>query len=375
MTIQILIVEDEAIIADTLATRLTKMGYQVVDTIDTGEDAIEISIQKKPDLVLMDIMLAGDMDGIEAAQRIYHILSIPIVFLTAYADEKTLEKAKITKPFGYIVKPFKEQELKATIEIALSRHQAEIELQKAMSMAETYRQKAEEKNHSQSQYVSMVCHEFRTPLSAIQLSAEMLSVYSDLFSPEKKETHLKRIQAATQNINLLLEEVLLFGKAESGKLKLNLQLMNLIEFCQDLLDVIKVNPKTNHHLEFEHDGRCDRVHLDEKLMWHLLNNLLSNAIKYSPQGGTVLLTLRRENNGIFLQVKDEGIGISDEDQKTLFEPFQRAKNVGKIPGTGLGLAIAKQAVDLHQGQIAVESKIGQGTTFTVLLPDRTAENP
>jgi signal transduction histidine kinase len=368
MTIRILIVEDEAIIADTLATRLTKMGYEVVDLVDTGEDAIATAISNQPNLVLMDIMLAGDMDGIEAADQIYKAVQIPVVFLTAYADEATLDRAKITKPFGYIVKPFKERELKATIEIAISRHQAEVELQKATTLAETYRQSAEAQNKSQNQYVSMVCHEFRTPLSAIQLSAEMLSVYKDIFSEEKKETHLKRIQAATQNINLLLEEVLLFGKAESGKLKLNLQRMSLTEFCQDLVEVMQNHPKTKNPLVFEQQGNCDRVYLDEKLMWHLINNLLSNAIKYSPQGGTVILRLACDRDRIILQVQDEGIGIAEEDQKSLFEPFQRAKNVGKIPGTGLGLAIVKQAVDLHNGCIQVSSKINQGTTFTIALP-------
>ncbi|MFP4009076.1 MAG: ATP-binding protein [Spirulinaceae cyanobacterium] len=368
MTIRILIVEDEAIIADTLATRLTKMGDEVVDLVDTGEDAIATTVSNQPNLVLMDIMLAGDMDGIEAADQIYKAVQIPVVFLTAYADEATLDRAKITKPFGYIVKPFRERELKATIEIAISRHQAEAELQKATAIAESYRQSAEAQNKSQNQYVSMVCHEFRTPLSAIQLSAEMLSVYKDIFSEEKKETHLKRIQAATNNINLLLEEVLLFGKAESGKLELNLQLMSLTEFCKDLIEVIQNHPKTHHQLVFEQQGNCDRVYIDEKLMWHLINNLLANAIKYSPKGGTVILRLACDADNIILQVQDEGIGIAEEDHKSLFEPFQRARNVGKIPGTGLGLAIVKQAVDLHNGCIQVSSKINQGTTFTVTLP-------
>jgi signal transduction histidine kinase len=108
--------------------------------------------------------------------------------------------------------------------------------------------------------------------------------------------------------------------------------------------------------------------MDEKLLRQILENLLSNAIKYSPSGGNVELTLSDFSNQAVFQIRDHGIGIPAEDQQQLFETFHRATNVGTIAGTGLGLAIVKRCVDIHQGQITVESEVGVGTTFTVTLP-------
>ncbi len=123
--IKILVVEDEVIVAHDLANRLKKMGYQVTATVASGEEAIEKASENKPDLVLMDIVLKGDMDGITAAKKIQTKINVPIVFLTAYADKTTLERAKITNPFGYIVKPFQQQDLQVAIEIALQLHEIE----------------------------------------------------------------------------------------------------------------------------------------------------------------------------------------------------------------------------------------------------------
>lgn len=125
---RILIVEDESIVAENLKERIEKLGYQVIDIISTGEEAIKVAVEQSPDLVLMDIMLAGKMDGVEAAGKIHSQVDIPIVYLTAYSDPGTLQRAKITQPFGYLIKPFKERELHTTIEIALYKHQLEHQL-------------------------------------------------------------------------------------------------------------------------------------------------------------------------------------------------------------------------------------------------------
>lgn len=126
----ILVVEDESIIAKDIQQSLKKLGYTVVDVCATGEDAIKQSEELKPDLVLMDIMLKGDMTGIEAAAHIRERFNIPVIFLTAYADESTLNKAKITEPYGYIIKPFKEVDLRTTIEMSLYKHEKELGVKK-----------------------------------------------------------------------------------------------------------------------------------------------------------------------------------------------------------------------------------------------------
>ncbi len=124
----ILVVEDENIVALSIKNKLEMMGYSVVDTASSGEDAVVKADLFYPDLVLMDVMLRGEMDGIEAAEKIREKFDIPVIFLTAYTDDNTLERAKIAEPYGYISKPFKEQDLKSNIEMALHKHENEIRL-------------------------------------------------------------------------------------------------------------------------------------------------------------------------------------------------------------------------------------------------------
>lgn len=128
--INVLVVEDESIVSKDIQHSLKKLGYNVVGASSTGEKAIELAGEERPDIILMDIMLKGDMNGIEAAEKIKERYSIPIVFLTAYADESTLSKAKITEPYGYILKPFKEIDLHTTIEMAVYKHSKEQEMVK-----------------------------------------------------------------------------------------------------------------------------------------------------------------------------------------------------------------------------------------------------
>jgi signal transduction histidine kinase len=366
---KILVVEDEAIVAEDIASRLENMGYVVADIVASGEAAIAAATESSPNLVLMDIMLRGEMDGVEAAQRIHQAFKIPVIYLTANADETTLQRAKLTEPFGYLLKPFKEKELKATIEIALARHEAEVQVQKALAMAEHLRQEAQQLSTLKSHFISMASHEFRTPLAVIKVATEILQHYDHRLPEDKKTQHFQRIQAATDSINQLLEDVLTLGQVDSGNMNCSFSPIDVVDFCQELLEAPQWQNNSTCLLKFVNQcGDQRQAWLDEKLLWHLLNNLLSNAIKYSPQGGTVILTVSQPDELLCFEVQDQGIGIPLADQKTLFEPFHRAANVGRIPGTGLGLAIAKRSVELHRGEISIQSTLGEGTTFTVKLP-------
>ena len=291
---------------------------------------------------------------------------------------------------------------------------AEAEMAKAL-------QQERELNELKSNFIAIASHQFRTPLTTIFSSAELLERYRDRFSEEKQLTHLSRIQTAVQQMTVLLDDVLLVGKAGAGKLEFNPTPIDLVQFCEDLVEELQLSDKNQHVITFTHQGNCKKAvegttdilpMLDEKYLRHIFENLLSNAIKYSPNGGTVrfdlvcfcdrvkrsysdsaaLASLRASERASALlrsplalplakrgeaqasadcaifKVQDEGIGIPQEDIPYLFETFQRARNVGTIQGTGLGLAIVKQCVDLHGGEILVESEVGSGTTFTVTLP-------
>jgi signal transduction histidine kinase len=166
----------------------------------------------------------------------------------------------------------------------------------------------------------------------------------------------------------LLEDVLTIGKAEAGKLKFTPSPIDVVVFCRDLVESLQMSAKPQHELNFVVIGDGSDAQMDEKLLGHILTNLLTNAIKYSPDGGTVQFDLVCDRSWVIFRIRDSGIGIPPQDLERLFESFGRASNVGAIPGTGLGLAIVKRCVDLHKGQITVESEVGVGTTFTVTLP-------
>jgi PAS domain S-box-containing protein len=241
------------------------------------------------------------------------------------------------------------------------RKQAEIEIRNALAQEK-------ELNELKSRFISMTSHEFRTPLSTILSSAELLEYYADKLPPAEKSELFRQIGTATKRMTELLEDVLAIEKAESGKLQFNPATLDLEKFCQNLVAEMQLTAGNNHQIFFTNFGDCKNVFMDEKLLTHILSNLLSNAMKYSPQGGIVKFDLDCNDREAIFQIQDSGIGIPLEDQAKLFESFHRARNVGNISGTGLGLFIVKTMVDLHKGKISVNSQVGFGTTFTAIVP-------
>ena len=359
--INILIVEDELLIAKNLSHKLESLGYQIVGIVSCGADAIQRAGEMKPDLILMDIVIKGDMDGIETAVIINQKFDIPIIYTTAYADDETLQRAENTGSYGYLLKPFKQRELHATIKIALSKHQEAVKMQKLIALAAA-------KSENRSRFFSMAYHDLNTPLTTIQLSAEMLEDSELQCGSGTINKNVARIKKAVNNMSGLLEDILMLSQAEYGKVSLNLNPINATDFCTSILEELQPLVTDKHLINFRTHTEPVYANLDAKLLHHLLTNLLSNAIKYSPNGGNVSLELSCENQQIIFCVRDEGIGITAEDREKLFQQFERGANVGKIKGSGLGLCIVKHIVDVHGGTISVESAIGKGTTFIVTLP-------
>jgi PAS domain S-box-containing protein len=217
-------------------------------------------------------------------------------------------------------------------------------------------------------FVSMMSHEFRNPLSAIAVSSELLRNFSDRASQQQKSQYLDRIEGAAKEMLQLLDDILNLTKAEVGKLELDAQLFDLAEFCHNLVQGMQMNVGSKRAIALVIQGECHPCYMDEKLLGHILTNLLSNAIKYSPEGSEIRFELFCQNTEAVFRIQDCGIGISPDDRQKLFESFHRGKNVGKIPGTGLGLCIVKRFVDVLGGKITLESEVGVGTTFTVTLP-------
>ncbi|HLO83507.1 MAG TPA: PAS domain S-box protein [Nostocaceae cyanobacterium] len=241
-----------------------------------------------------------------------------------------------------------------------NRKQLEQELRVAL-------EKEKELNELKSRFISMTSHEFRTPLSTILSSSELLEHYRHKWTQEKQLIHLHRIQTAVKRMTEMLNDVLVIGRADAGKLEYRPSTFDLITYCYQLVEEVRLY-SDQHQITFNSQYASLPCYMDDKLLGYILSNLLSNAIKYSPNGGLVSFTVTCENEQAILEIQDQGIGIPPEDLPRLFESFHRARNVGNIIGTGLGLSIVKKCVDIHQGKIIVNSIPGVGTKFTISLP-------
>ncbi|NWJ98419.1 MAG: HAMP domain-containing histidine kinase, partial [Chloroflexi bacterium] len=218
-------------------------------------------------------------------------------------------------------------------------------------------------------FISMASHDFRTPLTAILSSAELLENYGNRWDNERKQKIYQRIYTSVQNMTELLDEVLYITKSEAGKLEFNPTLCYLPGFCSELVEEIQLGSgSTDHHFELVLPTNPKQVWADQKLLRKILANLLTNAVKYSPPGSTVHFELAYREEEVVIIIKDEGIGIPEEGLNHLYEVFYRATNVANIKGTGLGLVIVKKSLEAHGGKIEVKSKVGSGTSCTVTIP-------
>ena len=221
-----------------------------------------------------------------------------------------------------------------------------------------------------SRFVTMASHEFRTPLSTILSSAYLLEKYNELHPDPKVEKHIHRIKAAVGGMKNILEDFLSLGKLEEGLVQTNAELLSvaeldsmLKEFLQELDGLLKRGQKIDYINSVDRDIRIDKT-----LVKNILINLVSNAIKFTDDNDTIRLITAIEEGNFVVTVEDNGIGISEEDQQHLFERFFRAKNASNIEGTGLGLHIVAKYLELMNGTITMKSKLNEGSTFTISVP-------
>ncbi|MGL6338721.1 MAG: ATP-binding protein [Waterburya sp.] len=237
-------------------------------------------------------------------------------------------------------------------------------------------QKIKQILEQEKKLISMISHELKTPLNLISFASNLLNTYGDRWKPGKVKQHLERLQRGVDTISLLIDEWLILGKADIGKLKLEPQSFNLEKFCRNLLSDLQLGDDPSdtlrdrhpQQINFFYQGDGSSVNLDRRILQLILTNLLENAIKYSPNQGDVDFTVVCQPEQLIFQIKDRGIGITQSDLEQLFKPFYRGKNVDNIPGHGLGLAVVKKLVELSNGQINVKSQLGIGTEFIISIP-------
>ncbi len=388
----ILIVDDNPTNLALLDYALSTAGYNVRIEVE-GLNVIKQVHLSIPDLILLDIMLP-DMNGFDVCQQLKAdaiTQSIPIIFMTALVDTVDIVKGFSLGAVDYITKPFHKEELLARVRNHLHlRHLSkalenqnqqlieltqELENRVAARTAELKKALETEKelNQFKSRFITMASHEFRTPLAIISSSSGILQQFSDRLSEDRKKKHLEIIQNTIIYITQMLDDILMINRADNEKFELQLHTLDIIAFCRQIIEGITDNTqptKINLSVDLREMIAPESlmVKCDKKLLEVIFTNLLSNAIKYSQERDLVDFTFTKEDNKLIFKISDRGIGIPEADQVNLFSPFHRGSNIGTIPGTGLGLAIVKQCLDLHHGEINIESQAGKGTICTVTIP-------
>ncbi|MDA0335831.1 MAG: response regulator [bacterium] len=375
---RILVVEDEGIVALDIQGKLEGMGYLVPRVVSSGLDAIAAATQLKPDLVLMDIQLEGEMDGIDAATKIHADLGIPVVYLTAYSDERTLERAKAARPFGYLLKPFEERELYTTVEIAIYKHQAERE---RLRLEESLRQS--QKMEAIGQLTAGVAHHFNLMLQGIVGNLDLAA----MDAPVALRPFLDDAAYDADRAARLVRQLMLFYRQEQS----DRSTIEPAKLVQEVTTMCRSIFPSSITVALDIEPELPTISGNSGQLRQCLANLCANArdavsvslpsvsdrktitlrASLLPRGvdGNVLPEGRLKSAAaplVRIDVVDEGIGMDEATRERIFEPFFTTKEGGGP--AGLGLAAAYGIVRDHGGWIDCESVPGRGTTMSVFLP-------
>ncbi len=415
---RILIVEDEAVVAMEIQSTLESLGYIVIGAVNSGEKAAHIATVDKPDIILMDIQLKGELDGIEAASQIRLDSDIPVIFLTAYAEEDRLQRAKLTLPFGYLLKPVQDRDLKVAIEMALyaaeineERNQArdalkkandeleqkvaertetlqhEIEerkvieqsLKMAKEEAEIAREEAEFANQAKSVFLANMSHELRNPMHQIISYSKFGDEKYYSITEEKRLHYFRQIRKSSGRLMVLLNNLLDLSKLESGRMDFQMKEHNLLDIINEAITEIKPSlDEKRLEIGLENKKAADLVYCDAYKTGQVIRNLLSNTIKFSSENQKIQInlidsTLERDGQtvpAVMVSVIDEGLGVPEHELEQVFDKFNQSSRTRttKSGGTGLGLAICREIVQAHRGKIWAENNQKGGATFSFMLP-------
>lgn len=367
---KILIVEDESIVAFDLKRMLLNLNYDVPDIVTSGEKAIRKAVEEKPDLIIMDVMLNGPITGVEAAARIKGVMNVPIIYLTAYADTETLKSAKVTEPYGYILKPFEEKVLLSTIEMAIYKNKME---EKLIASEKKYRllaKELEDLNEKKDQFYSIISFNLRDPLdSVIGFSDILKNEYKEL-SHEDIQLYISSLYFSSRQIYSLLNNLIQFSRIQIKDIDFNPINLNLRKIVEENTEVLKNMADKKSIKIINYVNKEIYVYADAIMLNSIFFNLMVNAIKYSFKDKAIEVSAVRDNNYIKISIEDRGSGMDKESLDKLF-----ILNVKKVTpgtnnemGTGLGLLLTKEFVEKNDGKIEVISETNKGTCVNFTLP-------
>jgi signal transduction histidine kinase len=362
----ILIVEDEAVIAMDLQMQLQDMGYRVQGIARSGAQALSLAAQQRPDLVLMDIRIKGEMDGVQTAEQLRGEDAPPVVFLTSHHDEQTVARAAQTAPYGFVTKPFLPRALRATIEMALAR--ASLERRLAAEQRQVAALQAREA--AQQELLARASHEMRTPLNAVMGFSQLLGMLGNP-EPHLVQHYAHNIERAGGQLLSLVENLLdLQQLGAAPQLPLDIVPLELgasVASAPALLEPQAQARRVSVHAAVPLGLRvlADAVRLEQVLV-----NLADNAIKFNHEGGSLWVQAQADDaSRVRITLTDNGQGIEQEQLQRLFQPFSRAgREHSPIAGAGLGLLTTRALVQAMGGTLQLSSTHAQGTVVTVELP-------
>lgn len=402
MAINVLLIdddEDEYILFRDYLNEIEHNSYNIT-WIDNSFEGFEAIKQNQFDVYLIDYYLDAET-GLSLIQKASKITTKPLILVTGRIDFAVDEEAKLSGAADYIVKGESSPQLidrviRYSIErsknieeiIGLNQsleirvNQRTIELNKVVKALEDKNkdlitaekgirqalEKEKELNELKSRFVSMASHEFRTPLATILSSASLLARYTLDSQQIQRDKHINRIKENVEHLNNVLIDFLSIGKLEEGVISYVPSYFDYTEFLERLLDDMSLSLKVNQFFSHEITGIPKAIKFDKNILKNVLINIISNAIKYSPENREITIKSHFSEDKFSIVVIDQGIGIAENEKEHIFERFYRANNVENIAGTGLGLNIVQKYLDLMKGSIHFESVLGEGSTFSILLP-------
>lgn len=372
--IKVLIVEDEVIIAKEISLTLERNGYKVLDLATSYESLVESLKKETPDVILMDIMISGEIDGIESAIKIKENYDVPVIFLTGYSDKTTVEKAKLSNPYGYIVKPVKYEDLRITIEIAVYKYKFDKQmstLQKEKYIKERMLMRAQ-RLVSLGELSASIAHEIRQPLNTIKILTDSM-IYWNCQNPtpnsmcaEHCENHIK-ISESIDRINKIINQMnnmIKRNDRENPKqIEVNDAIKNIINIYKERLTKKSVN------INLSLDSSISSILFSEIQFEQVITNLLNNAInahnKSDKTDKIIAISTQNGNKGIIIEISDNAIGIKEDIIEKIFDPLYTTENDKE--SMGLGLYIVNNILNSYDSTIICENNDIGGVTFKVFI--------
>ncbi|MCH7712263.1 MAG: hybrid sensor histidine kinase/response regulator [Chloroflexi bacterium] len=398
----ILIVDDQDTVRDVLKTVLGGGGYTDIVTAESADEAFALLGLDDPsaavspvDLILMDVNMP-EMDGVTACARLKgdpHLRDIPVIMITGDSEVSGLTKALASGAVDYITKPPNFEEMLARVGSAIQSkwemdrrksayfndlQEKSLSLELALAELEKKNEELEQASLAKTQILSTATHELKTPLTSIVGYVDRMLLRQDTVGPlnERQQRYMETVRNNAHRLKNLVDDLLDISRIEAGCLELSLRNLDLAQEIGESIKSLRTQFQEKQiRVSFMPSPDCPtEIWADQLRFAQVISNLLSNACKYSPAGTTVTISVSRQGEAAQIEVSDQGIGISQEDQAKLFTKFFRADNsfTREASGTGLGLYITKHLVEAHGGSIWVESKEGQGTTFSCLWPSAAA---